>query len=100
MQADQSSPPGVLGLNEGLGVMSLRSVRGPIERSAYAASGLAFDHLDGSLTVSLEWLRDYSRLLLQQACEARLHGLGIRGEGGIARDAVEDYLTPNDRLTG
>lgn len=67
---------------------------GPIDRAIRAAYGKCLDNMDGTLTVSLEWLHDYSRLLLQQACQARLRGLGVPVEGGSTRDAVENFLAP------
>jgi len=72
-----------------------RPPSGPIDRAVRAASGTCIDNLDGTLTVSCDWLCDYSRLLLQQACEARLRSLGTVVSGGSSREAVEDFLKPN-----
>jgi hypothetical protein len=74
------------------GEIEVRRITGPMERAMCAARGEGVDNLNGTFTVSIEWLYDYSRLLLQQACEARLRGLDVNIEGGSTRGAVEDFL--------
>lgn len=69
-----------------------RKTTSPMDRAALAAHGKCVDNLDGTLTVSTDWLYDYSRLLLQQACEARLRNLGTVVGEGSTREAVEDFL--------
>ncbi len=44
---------------------------GPMERAAKAAKGHCEVFLDGTIKASPEWFYNYSRLLLQGACEAR-----------------------------
>jgi hypothetical protein len=62
-----------------------------MERAAFAAKGHCETFPDGSIKASPEWLYNYSRLLLKQACEARLRSLGTVKEAGAA---VIDYLGP------
>lgn len=62
---------------------------GPMERAAKAARGHCECFPDGSIKASSEWFYNYSRLLLQGACEARLRSLGAVGD---ARAAVVDYI--------
>lgn len=67
-----------------------------MQRAAKCASGSCIDNLNGTVTVSMEWLHDYSRLLLQQACAASLRSLGTPPLTGCGtREAVEQFLTPN-----
>lgn len=77
---------------EDMPAIAPRPISGPIDRAVRAARGMCLDNLNGTITVSIEWLHDYSRLLLQQACEARLRSLGTVVGAGSTRQAVEDFL--------
>ena len=70
-----------------------RKIDSPIDRAIRCARGDCQDNLDGTVTISMDWLYDYSRLLIQRACEARLRGLGTVVGAGSTREAVEQFLS-------